>query len=342
MSYTRSFSKTIRVHYNTRVSYPASQNGGTLSVSGSVDETVHVNVHVDTNPFDASVADCNGQINVLTGAVAATEAAQVASIHENSRKVSQSLVKGFFSTIRNELSQQAVELKNGIEAVLGRLVQLSKSTSEEKDAMEKSYHKICKRYIGTFDDLDKALKERIYQIDEPIFKLCKQIAPYSGQTVEGDDRLAVVAVTGPEEAALSATIAASKAKKRAADTIGVINDFLAKQRDTDRMLRKCSIAASAQSEWRFAPAMYVETTAPGRAINRAIHYPSALIPADSARRLDQALQSATWSKWSQRDKEEVKYQFDALLAHRKSDNAQHDNRVKAYARQFFTADMARL
>lgn len=342
MSYTRSFSKTVRVHYSTTVSYPASEHGGTKSVSGYVDETVNVNVHVDTDPFDASVSNCNGQINLLTGAVAATEAAQVASIHENSHKVSRSLVKGFFTAIRNELSQQAVELKNSIEAVLGRLVQLSKRTADEKDAMEKSYHKICKRYIGTFEDLDKSLKERIHQIDEPIFKLCRQIGPYSGQAVEGDDRLAVVAVTGPEEAALTATIAASKAKKRAADTIGVINDFLAKQNATDRVLRGCSIAAAAQSDWRFSPAIYVETTGPSNVLNRQSYYPSALIPAGDARKLDQALQSTSWCKLPHREKEDIKQQFDALLSRHKSDNAQHDNRVKAYVRQFFSADMARL
>lgn len=342
MSYTRSFTKTISVHYSRSVSYPASERGGTIHVSGTVEEPVRVNVHVDTNPFDASVSDCNGQINLLTGAVAATEAAQVASIHENSRKVSRSLVKGFFTAIRNELSQQAVELKNTIEAVLGRLVQLSKRTSDEKDAMDKSYHKICKRYIGTFEDLDNSLKERIYQIDEPIFRLCKQIGPYSGQAVGGDDRLAVVAVTGPEEAALSATIAASKAKKRAADTISAINDFLAKQNATDRLLRGCSIAAAANSDWRFSPAMYVETTAPGNALNRKSYFPSELIPDGGARRLDQALQSTKWGKLPQRDKEEVKQQFDAILSRRKGDNAQHDSRVKAYARQFFSADMARL
>lgn len=342
MSYTRSFSKTVRVHYSTSVSYPASEHGGTKSVSGYVDETVHVNVHVDTNPFDASVSSCNGQINLLTGAVAATEAAQVASIHENSHKVSRSLVKGFFTAIRNELSQQAVELKNSIEAVLGRLVQLSKRTSDEKDAMEKSYHKICKRYIGTFDDLDKSLKERIHQIDEPIFKLCQQIGPYSGQPLAGDDRLAVVAVTGPEEAALSATISASKAKKRAADTIGVINDFLAKQHATDRLLRGCSIAAAAQSQWQFSPAIYIETSAPDKTIDRRSFYPAELIPASDGRRLDQALQSQAWGKMPQRDKDEVKQRFDAILSRHKSDNAQHDSRVKAYARQFFTADMARL
>lgn len=342
MSYTRSFSKTITVEYSRRVSYPASEHGGSMTVSGSVSEPVRVNVHVDTDPFDSSVSECNGSINLLTGAVAATEAAQVASIHENSKKVSRSIVKGFFSAIRFELSNQAVELKNSIESVLGRLVELSKRTADEKDAMEKSYQKICRRYIGVFEGLDKSLKERICQIDEPIFRLCRQIGPYSGQAVDGDDRLAVVAVSGPEEAALTATIAASKAKKRASDTIGVIHGFLAKQNATDRLLRSCSVAAQAQSQWRFSPVVYAETSGPGQVINRKSYYPSGLIPARAAGRLDQALPGASWGKMPQRDKDEVRRRFDFLLSRSKCGDAQHDSRVKAYARQFFTADIARL
>lgn len=313
-----------------------------MSVDDYVDETVHVNVHVDTDPFDESVAVCNGQINTLTGAVAATEVAQVASIRENSFKVSDSLSKGFFTTIRNEISQQAVELKNIIDAVIGRLTQLSQRIVEEKDAMEGSYNKICKRYLRIFEDLDRSLTERLFAIDEPIFKLCRQIGPYSGQSVDGDDRLAVVAVTGPEEAALSATISASKAKKRAADTIGVINDFLAKQKATDQLLRACSISASANSEWRFAPAMYYETLGPNKAISRNALYPVALIPREASSRLDQALMSTDWPKMAQSDKDEVKQHFDAILARYQTGNAQHDSRVKAYVRQFFSADMARL
>ena len=86
MSYTRQVRKTIAVHYSGTVSYGPSQNGGTASYSGTAYEDVVVNVEVDTTPFDASTHRCGGQVDLLTGSVAATEAAQVASIKENSRK----------------------------------------------------------------------------------------------------------------------------------------------------------------------------------------------------------------------------------------------------------------
>ena len=44
MSYSRSFSKTIAIHYSGSVSYPASQSGGSVSYSGTAYEDVVVNI----------------------------------------------------------------------------------------------------------------------------------------------------------------------------------------------------------------------------------------------------------------------------------------------------------
>ena len=82
MSYSRSFSKTIAIHYSGSVSYPASQSGGSVSYSGTAYEDVVVNINVDTDAFDSSVRHCNNSVGALTGAVVATEGAQVASIRQ--------------------------------------------------------------------------------------------------------------------------------------------------------------------------------------------------------------------------------------------------------------------
>ena len=114
MSYSRSFSKTIAIHYSGSVSYPASQSGGSVSYSGTAYEDVVVNINVDTDAFDSSVRHCNNSVGALTGAVVATEGAQVASIRQNAIKIGQTIVDGFFSTVRSEISQQITELKNRI------------------------------------------------------------------------------------------------------------------------------------------------------------------------------------------------------------------------------------
>ena len=102
MSYSRSFTRTVAVHYSgsKSVSYPASQNGGSMSVSysGTAYEDVEVNIHVDTDPFDASEERCNDHVNGLTASVGVMNAAQCAAIAENADKVSQTIIDGFFNT----------------------------------------------------------------------------------------------------------------------------------------------------------------------------------------------------------------------------------------------------
>ena len=100
MSYSRKYSETITVRGSktVTVSYPKSESGGSKSVTVDYIENVpvDVNIHVDTDPFDSSVSNCNTNVNLLTGAVVATEAAQLISIDKNSKKVASTIVSGFF------------------------------------------------------------------------------------------------------------------------------------------------------------------------------------------------------------------------------------------------------
>ena len=100
MSYSRRFTRRIAVPYSgsKSVSYPASEHGGTKTVyySGTAYEDVEVDVQVDTSPFDASVANCNDNVNGLTASVGAMNAAQCLAISENADKVSKTIIDGFF------------------------------------------------------------------------------------------------------------------------------------------------------------------------------------------------------------------------------------------------------
>ena len=166
MSYRRSFHKTIVVHYSGSVSYsyPASQNGGsgTAHYSGTAYEDVQVNIDVETTPFDNSVAHCNNSVNVLTGAVVATEAAQVASIDSNAKKIGSTIVEGFFKTIRSEISQQISELSSRLDATLMHLHKMAKRCVEKQKQMESDYNGVSNRYMKIFDDLNNELANRIY------------------------------------------------------------------------------------------------------------------------------------------------------------------------------------
>ena len=121
MSYTRTFSRKVSIYYSGSVSYPASKTGGTVPYSGTATETVDVEVHVKTDDFDASVANCNSSVNGLTASVGAMNAAQCLAIHNNAEKVSKTIINGFFHTARTDLSAQSAELVQTVTARLGLL-----------------------------------------------------------------------------------------------------------------------------------------------------------------------------------------------------------------------------
>jgi hypothetical protein len=174
MSYTRSVRQTIYVHYHGSASYPASQNGGTVSYSGTASEDVIVNVRVDTTPFDASSADCRPTVDGLTASVAATESAQVASIRSNSRRVGKTLIDGFFKTVRSEISQQINELKNNVEATLLKLQSDAQRCNDMQRQMEVDYNRKCDQYLRIFNELDNELRNRIQNLDQPTFLFRQQ------------------------------------------------------------------------------------------------------------------------------------------------------------------------
>ena len=104
MSYTRSYSGSIVVSGSVSASYPASENGGTHLVTYSEEVPVTINMYVDTDPFDLSVANTGACVNGLTGAVTTMQAAQCETIRANAKKISSSLINGFYNMMKSDLT----------------------------------------------------------------------------------------------------------------------------------------------------------------------------------------------------------------------------------------------
>lgn len=275
MSYTRSYRETITVSGSktVSVSYPASQNGGTTSATVYYTEEVPVNVNidVDTVPFDNSVAHCNTNVNVLTGAVVATEAAQLVSIDQNSKKVGETIITGFFGFIRYEISQQITELVQSIDAHFMHLKGLSDEVQSKKKQMESDFLRISSRYLKIFDDLNHELSNRVYELDRPAFVFKKELDRQGNRTSE-NDLVNIVGVFGKESGELQSKISTSIAKKRAFDTINKAKTFLLQQKKLNNTVQKCMLNEIAETV-QFAPVCFFETKV-GDKIEKRLFAPS--------------------------------------------------------------------
>ncbi|RXE72823.1 hypothetical protein ED551_11780 [Muribaculaceae bacterium Isolate-013 (NCI)] len=332
MSYTRHFSKTITVHYSGSVSYPASQSGGTKSYSGSTKETIHFNVTVDTDPFDESVEHMKDGVDLLTGSVAATEAAQVSSIRENSARIGQTIISGFFKTVKSDISQQITELRTRTDALLVQLNELAKRCNDKRRQMGVDYQRISSRYSKIFDDLNKELDNRIHSIDEPVFRLTRQ----TDDIGSGAEKLvAAAAVSAGENARVHAEISASLAKRQAVNAIEKGHRFLQMQYATDRLLNRCLRPGGEQQSITTPFCVADTTTGPGT--SRTDVYASPMLGAIPAEQLaDRLPAEACGATVSDDDARIIAEYFNSEVASAmQADTSEHSRRVAELTTRLF-------
>jgi hypothetical protein len=308
-------------------SYPASQSGGsgTAHYSGTTYEDVSVNIDVDTESFDSSVANCNSSVNLLTGAVVATEAAQIASIDINSKKVAGTIVDGFFSYIRSEISQQVMALSQKIDSHLLHLKELAKSCAAKQQQMETDYNRISSRYLKIFDNLNHELENRIFELSKPAFVFKRSGDSHLNRTSE-NDLVSIVTVFGSEGGELQAKISAAVAKKRALNAIDQSNIFLWKQKKLQSTINR-SMLNENSSATKYSPVCFIETISEKSQTGRNLYHPGYL-PEVNKNEMIENLKSQNWTAMPKEQKDSLQRYFNSEVSNAYAHSNQHDERVK--------------
>ena len=261
MSYSRRFSRRVAVPYSgsKTISYPETKGGSTMTVSyhGTAYEDVEVDIYVDTDPFDSSVASCNNHVNGLTASVGAMNTAQCIAISENADKVSKSIIDGFFTTIRTDLSTQKTELEQIIESRLILLRQQAANLKEKQETMWKDYNRTTERYQKLFADLNNELSVRIHQLDQPVFDFAKEIDVQSDRMLRTD--LIQTAVTmGKESSLLQAQLSAAAVKNHALGAMNQAQNFLTSKALSEKTILSTTIEGSGEDKY-LVPVCYMKT-----------------------------------------------------------------------------------
>lgn len=221
MSYRRSY--TGYVHYSGTVSYPASELGGTTSYSGT--EPVYITIDVDTDAFDASVDRCTDAVNALTGAVVATEAAQVESKRRASKQIASSIVKGFFDYVGADLSQKIKELASKCESLFFALMGYKENCLSKSKQMQDDYNRISKRYSKIFEDLDKETVSRIEVLDRPTFQFAETAQNLIDRN-SNTELLGISTISANESIKLETVLSCSHVKQQASILLAKANNYL--------------------------------------------------------------------------------------------------------------------
>jgi hypothetical protein len=245
----RDFQPQINPRTNKTHSY-------TKSIDVLAEIPVEVNINVDTLPFDTSVEHCENNVSLLTDSIVLTEAAEIKSKEENSQKVAGTVINGFFSYIRSEISQQVAELSQKIDATLMHLKELGNACTSKKKQMEGDYMRITGRYVKIFEDLNHELSNRIMELDRAVFYFKKESDKQKIRT-SSNDLVNTVSIFGTENSDLVSKISSSFAKKRALDTIYKAKFFLLQQKSLNTTIQKSMLNENTSCEI-FAPVCVVE------------------------------------------------------------------------------------
>lgn len=330
MSYTRTFRKRIAINYSGTASVPSSQTGGTVSYSGTTYEDVEVNVEVDTAPFDNSVGRCGNSVVRLTEGVVAAETAQVISIEENSKKVGDTIINGFFKTVKFEISTQIVELQKRIDALLLDLKEKGDRLKALQKQMEADYNRTSSRYATIFGDLNKELKNRVIELDRPIYNIANTIDKTEARSFS-TDMVQTIALAGKETAVIEAQIGAAVTKQHALKALDEARNFLIKKQQTDSTLAQCSIPESINRKY-YVPVCCMEYCDSNNVKNREVYASS--IVTDTKR-----LQDTNMSQWSQANSDEtemIENFFNIQLNEAYANNDPHSKRVRNQISNLFT------
>lgn len=332
MSYRRTYSETI--YQEKTVYYDASQNGGSKTVS--VEVPIQVVIDVDTDAFDDSVDHCRSNVDLLTAAVVTTHSIELASKRRNSQKVAGSIIGGFFSYIRSEISQQVAELSQSVDAQLMHLRELMQACMSKKKQLESDYTRISGRYAKIFEDLNNELSNRIHELDKAAFTFDKQ-SKTQNTRLSDNQLVSTVSIFGVESGSLHSRISTSIAKKRALDTINKAKIFLWQQNKLNNTIQQ-SMLNESNTGLIYAPICYFETKNESNQIDKTIFlsdYLSVLNDPLHKREFidDFSMNTINWFKINDSYKNNLNMQFNAVLNNKSTKNDRHSLRVREMIRK---------
>jgi len=258
MSYTRTYHESVSGSRTVSVKYPASEHGGSTSVTVSIDIPVNIAVNVDTRQFDHSVGRCAGGVNTLAGAVVATSAAQVGAIATGANKVADTILKGFFKLIRSELTQQISENRARCEALFLKLNDMKAACLARKTQMERDFGRIAERYTTLFRDLDRELGNRVQAIDSVAFSIREHATVHDLRALSASFSTVPTLVAG-EDSQARTNLGVCALRDNVAGLLRKAGEYLLSDRRLNRGIR--SILSSDQCEEirdRHIPVLYAE------------------------------------------------------------------------------------
>lgn len=193
---------------------------------------------VDTNPMANSIDTVSRHVDATTTAVVAFQTAVIKAEKDGAEHVCKNVNKGFFTLMHSQLSQKIAANQSRVDSLTMELVAQKKRLLAIKSTMEKDYSRIVSRYSRIITGINKTLKQRVVELDRPIFEFTnREIACNMSRN---QLLAAVVPVCQLENLTASQQITASNMKHDSFKVIDSTEQFLRQMNEqkilTDKIL----------------------------------------------------------------------------------------------------------
>ena len=180
------------------------------------------NFTVDTDPMASSIDDTRGNINGVTTAVVAMQAAVIATEREASNHICHNVDEGFYMLVKSQISQKAVAAYTEMNSKHVTLIQLAKALDNNKRQMENDYQMIARRYAKLFNSLNKALETRVKELDRPAMQLAEIRKKIVFDKLKDDSSL-LISISS-EALPITNTALSGKLKQKTRDTMITLSE----------------------------------------------------------------------------------------------------------------------
>lgn len=179
---------------------------------------------VDTNPMADQISKVSTNVKGTTSAVVGMKVAVLAAEKSGAEHICKNVNRGFFTLMRSQMTQKIAAKKSRTEALLMELYQQKKRLLDIKATMERDYLRISSRYSRIILSINKALKQRVIDLDRPVFDLCDRDIAVSNNRMAS--LTGTVPVSQEESVLASQQIASSVLKSNSLRTIEATKIFL--------------------------------------------------------------------------------------------------------------------
>lgn len=188
---------------------------------------------VDTSPMANSVNSVSSSVSKVTGSVIAMQAAVIEAEKAAAQKICDNVDKGFYIMLASQLSQKMAACSSSIVSLLAKMQKFRADIIAIKGTMEGDYHRISARYAKLFKALDRALEQRIRELDAPSVK----VSDYQQRTMRQlRNDSAAVFVCDSDSQILANNIMLAHLKAKASKTIGALGADVNNNMDRDRIV----------------------------------------------------------------------------------------------------------